>query len=372
MACRPLAILIVALAALGATAPARADGAWHLVEKHGAVDALDAGALPVTVVAGTTLKDGTVLLSGEDGHAVLRHLDETIVVHANTRLVLTRPEGGKTRIEQSSGTASYTVGKQRSPHFSVETPWLAATVRGTSFLVSVDENTAQVNVREGLVEVAATLGEAVTLVNAGATAFVTAMAPSRIALTDQRGFRRVVERSETSWRTQAQLESGRTSGKSQITWRKSAAQPVASAPGLRQTIDLSGVSMPSRSESNWAIVNPGASPSGVSFSNGRNTGLAAPPPRGTLEFGTAGSQMLSSGPLIEWKWKRSRNNEGTPWGAISLCAGLMALFMLLSHMRNSRRLRRSGLTGPVHRSRPETRTPREVRPVTRGSRQRIY
>ena len=280
-------------------------------------------------------------------------------------------EGGKTRIEQSSGTASYTVGKQRSPHFSVETPWLAATVRGTSFLVSVDENTAQVNVREGLVEVAATLGEAVTLVNAGATALVTAMAPSRIALTDQRGFRRVVERSETSWRTQAQLESGRTSGKSQITWRKSAAQPVASAPGLRQTIDLSGVSMPSRSESNWAIVNPGTSSSGVSLTPSRDTALSAPA-QGVLEFGAAGTSALSSGPLLEWKWKRSRHNEGPPWGAITLCAGLMALFMLLSQMRNSRRLRRGGLTGPVHRPRPETRTPREVRPVTRGSRQRIY
>lgn len=370
MACRSLAILLLALAALGAAAPARADDAWRLVERNGAVDAVDAGALPITLTKGAALKEGTVILTGSDGQAVLQHLDETIIVHASTRVVLTQPEDGKTRVEQTSGVASYSVGKRRSPHFIVETPWLAATVRGTSFLISVNEETAQVNVREGLVEVATSLGDAVTLVSAGATALVSAMSPSRIALTDQTGFSRQVARHETSWRKQAELESGRKSGKSQITWRKSASQSVASAPGLRQTIDLSGVSLPARSRGNWAIVDPGSSSLGVSFTSSRDTGVAAPP-SGTLEYGTTGSQVLSNGPLFKWKWKRGKN-EGPPWNAIAACAGVMALFMLLIHIRNTRRLRRGGLTAPVYRPRQEAAKPREVKPVTRGSRQRIY
>ena len=70
------------------------------------------------------------------------------------------------------GSALYRIGKQQKPHFQVDTPYLAAVVKGTTFTVTVDGNDATVSVSEGLVEVSTPDRSDVEFVRPGFTATV--------------------------------------------------------------------------------------------------------------------------------------------------------------------------------------------------------
>jgi hypothetical protein len=79
---------------------------------------------------------------------------QTLVVGPNA--VITVPSGdsgGITTVLQRAGDVEFDVDRQQSPHFEVETPYLAATVKGTHFTVAVDKLGATVSVVRGLVEV---------------------------------------------------------------------------------------------------------------------------------------------------------------------------------------------------------------------------
>ncbi|MEK7722402.1 MAG: FecR domain-containing protein, partial [Elusimicrobiota bacterium] len=98
---------------------------------------------------------------------------ETIAVGPNSRVMLPAlPVNGNTQVLQTVGTALYQIGKQKAPHFQVDTPYLAAVVKGTTFTVSVSEGVASVDVSEGLVEVATPDGAHSAYVRPGFTGYV--------------------------------------------------------------------------------------------------------------------------------------------------------------------------------------------------------
>jgi hypothetical protein len=70
------------------------------------------------------------------------------------------------------GSLLFKVEKQASQHFEVETPYLAAVVKGTTFSVSVDGEASAVHVVEGAVEVKALATGQVGLIKPGYTAVV--------------------------------------------------------------------------------------------------------------------------------------------------------------------------------------------------------
>ncbi len=72
--------------------------------------------------------------------------------------------------------------RSNSSSIRVETPMLAATVKGTSFTVTVDDNGANVEVKEGLVLVQNTASADETYVAAGRTASVVAAEPLTLYL----------------------------------------------------------------------------------------------------------------------------------------------------------------------------------------------
>src|SRR6185503_10903504 len=59
-----------------------------------------------------------------------------------------------TTITQQAGVILLDVEKRNVPHFEVETPYLAAVVKGTQFRVSVEKGTSRVAVLRGQVQVA--------------------------------------------------------------------------------------------------------------------------------------------------------------------------------------------------------------------------
>jgi hypothetical protein len=59
----------------------------------------------------------------------------------------------ETSVIQTEGSVLYKVDSRTDPHFEVVTPYLVAGVKGTSFLVTVNDRYASVTVRHGLVEI---------------------------------------------------------------------------------------------------------------------------------------------------------------------------------------------------------------------------
>lgn len=76
---------------------------------------------------------------------------------------------GMTRILQDLGTLMFKVDKKHKPHFRVETPVIAAVVKGTTFTVTAGPDTHTVHVAEGLVEVTSLKSDESVYVPAGET-----------------------------------------------------------------------------------------------------------------------------------------------------------------------------------------------------------
>ena len=153
---------------------------WRIREVAGVVRV----AIPARPTAngsvGQVLPTGTSVTTGGNGRAMITNGQQRVVVGPNSRTTLAPEVGGMTRVLQDLGSALFQVDRQRQPHFRVETPLLAAVVKGTTFTVTVDPMGDRVHVAEGLVEVRANNGNAVSDVAAGATALVPRQQPTSV------------------------------------------------------------------------------------------------------------------------------------------------------------------------------------------------
>jgi len=116
------------------------------------------------------LYPGQTLITADRTRLQLVHGKQRIQVGSNTVLalpLLQEADSGHTRILQTSGTIHLSVDKQSAKHFSVETPYMVAAVKGTQFTVSLGSGWADVRVHEGLVEVSSKLAKEVFDVAAG-------------------------------------------------------------------------------------------------------------------------------------------------------------------------------------------------------------
>jgi hypothetical protein len=148
---RTLACVCVLL--LSAT-EAAAGEAWRIVQSAGSVKAGGGGFMPAAVQPNQTLPSDAWVETGAAGRVVLVRGLETIALGPNSRVQLPSEEvNGNTQVLQTLGSALYQVGKQKAPHFQVDTPYLAAVVKGTTFTVTVTDASSSVDVTEGLVQV---------------------------------------------------------------------------------------------------------------------------------------------------------------------------------------------------------------------------
>lgn len=158
----------IVVSALALTTAANAGDGWRIVESAGAVKVGGAKFTPVAVSPNQTLPIDSWVETAASGRVVLVRGAESIAVGPNSRIYLPDEEvNGNTQVLQTLGSALYQIGKQKAPHFQVDTPYLAAVVKGTTFTVDVAEQAATVDVTEGVVEVATPDRSAVELVRAG-------------------------------------------------------------------------------------------------------------------------------------------------------------------------------------------------------------
>ena len=144
-------VLVVAILLLTATAQA---DEWRIVQSSGPISIGSGGVQAASLGPNLVLPSGATLTTGKGGRVMLLHGTQTLVIGPNT--VVTVPEGdsnGITTILQRAGEVTYDVDRQNVRHFAVETPFLAAVVKGTLFTVRIGGRRAAVSVARGLVGV---------------------------------------------------------------------------------------------------------------------------------------------------------------------------------------------------------------------------
>ncbi|HEV2044867.1 MAG TPA: FecR domain-containing protein, partial [Sphingomicrobium sp.] len=129
-----------------------------------------------------SLAPGDIIATGANGRAMLTKGDDYVVVAPASRLALPKEQqaSGFTRLIQQVGTMLYKVKRTGTPHFTVETPMLAAVVKGTTFSVVVDHKGAAVQVTEGIVEVSSLTGNTRRLVERGMAVYVGRERPNEV------------------------------------------------------------------------------------------------------------------------------------------------------------------------------------------------
>lgn len=123
---------------------------------------------------GDVIPDDRVIRTLGSGRAMLQRGRETIEVGANTQVRILDKSGGKpfTTVQQYFGTVAIEAEVRHVQHFAVQTPYLAAVVKGTRFEVKTTSKLSAVKVQRGHVAVEDLRTHAHTLLAAGQTATI--------------------------------------------------------------------------------------------------------------------------------------------------------------------------------------------------------
>jgi len=182
--CAPFLLVMFVTFTWGAGAIAEDDAVWHVSKASGAVWVTTRGVQQASLTHARILKRGDYIRTGQNGRALLVHGEEYILISPNSLIEIPREkkEGLSTTIIQKAGSILLEVEKQNVKHFEVETPLLAALVKGTQFRVTVDKNDTHVDVLRGQVEVSDLKSGQYALVQPGQTAKVSAQGSVGLSL----------------------------------------------------------------------------------------------------------------------------------------------------------------------------------------------
>lgn len=126
---------------------------WQIATVSGKAFRLD-GSAWVAVAAGEPLALGDTLKTLGSGTLTLSRAGVTVTVGPNSRVqVAERMDGKFTDVFQTAGSATVEVDPARHIHLAVETPYMAAVVKGTVFAVSTFEGHSETAVQRGRVAV---------------------------------------------------------------------------------------------------------------------------------------------------------------------------------------------------------------------------
>jgi len=175
-------IAVIALAAALASAMASTpvfaqDARWTVQPVEGVVRLRGADGIWIEVREPTQVAPGSEIMTGSNGRAIVAGLGDTITIAPNSRLeVPVRKKGEDApNILQTLGTALYRMlTRVGGNEFEVQTPYLAAVIKGTTFAISVTPDGGALHVTEGLVQVTSRAGGQRALIAPGQTARVAA------------------------------------------------------------------------------------------------------------------------------------------------------------------------------------------------------
>ena len=134
------ALALAMVLAGSSSALAADDGVWSVSKSSGEVWITTTGAAPASLTQEDTLKPGDTIRTGRNGRVLLVRGEETILIAPNSVIGVPteKKDGLSTTILQQAGSILLEVEKRNVKHFEVETPYLAAVVKGTQFSVTVN------------------------------------------------------------------------------------------------------------------------------------------------------------------------------------------------------------------------------------------
>jgi hypothetical protein len=152
---RKLWILTAVSVALAAIASAAMADDWLADKLRGPVlQLVDKEWQPLE--RGMVVSDNRMIRTLAAGHVTFTRGGETVELGPSTLIQIFDKGGARpfTTIKEATGTVSIEAQVQNVQHFAVETPYLAAVVKGTRFTVTSSKTGSAVGVRRGHVEVA--------------------------------------------------------------------------------------------------------------------------------------------------------------------------------------------------------------------------
>jgi hypothetical protein len=164
-----LKIMCSAVALLSSTSAFAQAGSWSVSEASGRV-VIRTVSGDRSAQRGSQVPAGATLLTGSAARAVLVRGEDFVTVAPNSRLRVPTAEQatGLFQMIEEWGNAVFRIKHLPKPHFAVQTPYLAAVVKGTTFSVTVNGDGTSLQVIDGAVEVATTDGRRpLPLVGAG-------------------------------------------------------------------------------------------------------------------------------------------------------------------------------------------------------------
>src|SRR5580765_7201152 len=142
-------VFVTAFSLLAASTAFAADGGtWSISKSSGDVWMGSGDVQQVSLKSDDALKPGDTIRTGRNGRVLLVRGEESIMIAPNSVVGLPAEtkEGLATTIKQQAGSILLEVEKKNVKHFEVETPYLAAVVKGTQFRVTVSASGATVDV----------------------------------------------------------------------------------------------------------------------------------------------------------------------------------------------------------------------------------
>lgn len=126
---------------------------WQVAALSGKAFRLD-GTTWVAVTAGEPIAVGATVKTLGSAKLTLKRDGVTIAIAPNSRVQIRERQDGKfTDVFETAGSADVEVDPQKHIHLAVETPYMAAVVKGTVFAVSTYQGYSETAVRRGRVAV---------------------------------------------------------------------------------------------------------------------------------------------------------------------------------------------------------------------------
>jgi len=162
------------LAAIDPNADVTAPMGWRVSGLTGDASARLGSAPFEPLAIGDVVPVGSEIQTARGAVVFLSRRGDRIVIQPDTQLRIAEPEAGGllTQFIQSFGNVFYDVEPRSSRSFGVKGPYMAAVVKGTRFLVTVNRDTNSVRVDEGRVLVQSADGGSSVMVGAGNVATV--------------------------------------------------------------------------------------------------------------------------------------------------------------------------------------------------------
>ncbi len=268
---------------------------WTLSEAAGTVSISQANGATHKAARGAILNAGDAVVTGIKSRAIIVRGQEYVTIAANTKISIAIPrQGSKVQIVQTRGNAVYKIQKKATAHFSTQTPFLAAVVKGTTFSVTVGAAGASVQVTEGAVQVQPSIGDASFIILPGMIGTVQSKTPSRLGIVGT--ITQVIESSEESLNVTSDADPTPIFEPAQD--RSGESKSVATESVIKSAIAESGVRLADLSgglvSGNSVAGMPGASSDDASKKSGSS--LADDSPQATtIAIASSGDSYRSGG-----------------------------------------------------------------------------